>query len=69
MTNIVLTCGHTVNLLADEHQVLVKHENRDRTKSVSYRNVCTKCVQMYKEAGYILESDEAALEWLQKKEW
>lgn len=61
---IIASCGH---VLTDDDgedgmgtQIAIKSWSRENTEQVCYMNVCTPCIQRYRDEGVLLE-DQAAI--------
>lgn len=66
---IILSCGHTVDDFNQSHDIIVKTTDRAGEKAISYQTVCRTCMDKYQRIGYIFETQEQALAWLQTEAW
>ena len=64
---IVLSCGHEVSDLAHSHYVLTKATSREGSPAVACQMVCGVCEDQYRQAGEILDSQDAADAWLEQE--
>ena len=63
---IIATCGH--KLTEKEGMgisIMVKDQNKDGSKAVSYIVVCDKCYKWYKKVNIILQTEKIADKWLE----
>lgn len=62
------SCGHVlhpeVGALGEGHAVPLRVMRPGDHRAVSYRLVCSECLERYREQGLVLETQQDTLDWL-----
>jgi hypothetical protein len=66
---IILSCGHEVDSYDRAFYTRTKSTDREGNKAVLLSLVCGACEDQYRQAGVILDSEDAADEWLNHNSW
>jgi hypothetical protein len=66
---IILSCGHEVDSYDRAFYVRTKSTDREGNKAIRLSLMCGACEDQYRQAGEVLESDDAADAWLEKESW
>jgi len=64
---IILSCGHKVDSYDRALYVRTKSTDREGNKAVRLSLVCGPCEGIYRQAGEVLDSEDAAYVWLKKE--
>lgn len=66
---IILSCGHEVMDMDQVHDAITKTTDRCGEKAISYGVVCGPCEDRYRQQGYLFDTEEEAMKWLETETW
>ena len=61
---IHLSCGHMVSDISDSYDIITKSTSREGERALMYSVVCGPCVDGYHAVGYLFDTDQQAMEWV-----